>query len=109
MPNNERCSHDPPKTERIMDQPVPLRLRLGTRKGLRYPCICGRRFSTEKGMKIHRIQMKYLDNSKNRQQRSAQADKTLENQGQVQNHSAEKIHASDPEAKFRQISKAKIQ
>ncbi|GFO37206.1 reverse transcriptase [Plakobranchus ocellatus] len=74
-----------------------------------YPCICDRRFSTEKGMKIHRTKMKCLDNPKNRQQRSTQADETSENKGQVQNHSAEEIHASDPDEEFRQILCAKSQ
>ncbi|GFO46650.1 reverse transcriptase [Plakobranchus ocellatus] len=51
-----------------------------------YPCIWDRQFSTEKTMKIHRTKIKFLDNSKDQQERSAQADKTLENQGQSLHH-----------------------
>ncbi|GFN81490.1 hypothetical protein PoB_000799600 [Plakobranchus ocellatus] len=43
---------------------------------MEYPCLYSRSFPTEKGMKIHRTKMKYLDNSKD-QQRLAQADKTV--------------------------------
>ncbi|GFN80458.1 reverse transcriptase [Plakobranchus ocellatus] len=60
-------------------------------------------------MKIHRTKMKCLNNSKGQQQGSAQADKTLENQGQVENHSAEEIHASDPDEEFRRLFNAKSQ
>ncbi|GFR76622.1 reverse transcriptase [Elysia marginata] len=52
-----------------------------------YPCICGRRFASERGMKIHRTQMGCLNKSF-QQQRTALADKTLENQSRAQNHSA---------------------
>ncbi|GFO26818.1 retrovirus-related pol polyprotein from transposon 297 [Plakobranchus ocellatus] len=38
-----------------------------------------------------------------------QADKTSENQGQVQNYRAEEIHTSDPDEEFRQPLKAKSQ
>ncbi|GFN97868.1 hypothetical protein PoB_002437400 [Plakobranchus ocellatus] len=48
-----------------------------------------RRFSTEKGMKIHRTRMKCQDK---KPAAAAQADKTTENQGQVQNYSAEEVH-----------------
>ncbi|GFO09934.1 reverse transcriptase [Plakobranchus ocellatus] len=102
------------KGERIVDQLATLRSRLGKHKGPRdeqwtmdYLCICGRRFCTEKGMKIHRTKMKCLDNSKDHQQRSAQADKTSESQGLEQNHSTEEIQASDPDEKFRQLLNAK--
>ncbi|GFO14282.1 hypothetical protein PoB_004078700 [Plakobranchus ocellatus] len=47
-------------------------------------------------MNIDRAKMKCLDNSKEQQQRSAQLDKMWENQGQVQNYSAEEICFSDP-------------
>ncbi|GFO39082.1 reverse transcriptase [Plakobranchus ocellatus] len=59
-----------------------------------YSCICGRRFATERGMKIHRTKMGCLSLS-SQQQRSAIADKTLENQSQVQNHSAKEIQAEN--------------
>ncbi|GFO05636.1 reverse transcriptase [Plakobranchus ocellatus] len=53
--------------------------------------------------------MESLGNSKDQQQHSAETDKTLENQGQVQNHSAEEIHASDPDEAFLQFLDAKSQ
>ncbi|GFO07855.1 reverse transcriptase [Plakobranchus ocellatus] len=49
-----------------------------------YSCICGRRFAIERGMKMS-----------SQQQRTAIADKTLENQSQVQNHSAKEIQAEN--------------
>ncbi|GFR76619.1 reverse transcriptase [Elysia marginata] len=52
-----------------------------------YPCICGRRFASERVMKIHRTKMGCLNKSF-QQQRTALADKTLENQSRAQNHSA---------------------
>ena len=38
-----------------------------------------------------------------------QADQTSENQNQVQNHSAEDIHAEDSDEEFRQLINAKLQ
>ncbi|GFO36628.1 reverse transcriptase [Plakobranchus ocellatus] len=61
-----------------------------------YSCICGRRFATERGMKIHRTKMGCLSKS-SQQQRTDVADKTLENQSQVQNHSAKEIQAENPD------------
>ncbi|GFN73755.1 reverse transcriptase [Plakobranchus ocellatus] len=59
-----------------------------------YSCTCGRRFATERGMEIHRTKMGCLSMS-SQQQRTAIADKTLENQSQVQNHSAKEIQAEN--------------
>ncbi|KAK3735128.1 hypothetical protein RRG08_054480 [Elysia crispata] len=42
-------------------------------------------------------------------QRTAQAGKTLKNQSQVQNHSAEEIHAEESDEEFRQLINAKRQ
>ncbi|GFR94756.1 reverse transcriptase [Elysia marginata] len=61
-----------------------------------YPCICGRRFASERGMKIHRTKMGCLNKSF-QQQRTALADKTSENQIRAQNHSAKEIQAEDQE------------
>ena len=47
--------------------------------------------------------------STNQQQRTAQAGKTSENQSQVQNHSAEEIHAEESGEEFRQLINAKRQ
>ena len=41
-----------------------------------------------------------LNASTNQQQRTAQAGKTSENQSQVQNHSAEEIHAEESDEEF---------
>ncbi|GFN83884.1 reverse transcriptase [Plakobranchus ocellatus] len=49
------------------------------------------------------------DHSKDRLQRSAQSDRTSENQGQIQNHSAEEIHASDPDEELWQLLNANSQ
>ena len=74
-----------------------------------YLCVCGRRFTTERGMKIHRTKMGCLNASTIQQQRTAQAGKTSENQSQVQNHSAEEIHAEQSDEEFRQLINAKRQ
>ena len=50
-----------------------------------------------------------LNASTNQQQRTAQAGKTSENQSQVQNHSAEEIHAEESDEEFRQLINAKRQ
>ena len=73
-----------------------------------YPCICGRRFTTESGMKIHRT-MGCLNDSTIQQQRTTQADQTSENQSQVQNHIDEEIHAEESHEEFRQLINAKRQ
>ncbi|GFN91506.1 reverse transcriptase [Plakobranchus ocellatus] len=62
-----------------------------------YSRICGRKFFSKIGMKVYSTKKKYLDNSKDQQQRSAQADKMPVNQGQVQNHSAEENQVSYPD------------
>ncbi|GFO24231.1 reverse transcriptase [Plakobranchus ocellatus] len=59
-----------------------------------YSCICGRRFATERGMKIHKAKMGCLSMS-SQQQGTAIADKTLENQSQVQNHSAKEFQTEN--------------
>ena len=74
-----------------------------------YQCVCSRRFTTEKGMKIHRTKMSCLNASTNQQQRTAQAGKTSENQSQNQNHIAEEIHAQESDEEFRQLINAKRQ
>ena len=78
--------------------------------GIEYQCVCGRRFTTERGMKIHRTKMGCLNALTNQQQRTAQAGKkTLENQSLVQNHSAEEIHAEESDEEFRQLINTKRQ
>ena len=50
-----------------------------------------------------------LNASTIQQQRTAQAGKTSGNQSQVQNHSAEEIHAEESDEEFRQLINAKRQ
>ncbi|GFO12336.1 reverse transcriptase [Plakobranchus ocellatus] len=78
----------------MLNETAPRTTRTRTSVGLEmdYSCICGRRFATERGMKIHRDKMGCLSMS-SQQQRTAIADKMLENQSQVQNHSAKEIQA----------------
>ncbi|GFR65403.1 reverse transcriptase [Elysia marginata] len=71
-----------------------------------YLCICGRRFASERGMKIHRTKMGCLNKSF-QQQRTALADNTSENQSRAQNYSAKEIQAEDQE--LRQLINAKRQ
>ncbi|GFN85990.1 reverse transcriptase [Plakobranchus ocellatus] len=59
-----------------------------------YSCICGRIFASKRRMKIHRTKMGCLSMS-SQQQRTDIADKTLENQSQVQNCSAKEIQAEN--------------
>ncbi|GFO35004.1 major egg antigen [Plakobranchus ocellatus] len=75
---------------------------------MNYSCICGRRFATERGMEIHRTKMECLSMS-SQQQRTAIADKTLENQSQVQNHSAKEIQAETRDDVLRRPSSDKRQ
>ena len=113
--NKERCPHDPLKGGEndgsISDKAITTENAQRTTRSeqqsnleMDYQCVCGRRFTTKRGMKIHRTKMGCLNASTNQQQRTAQAGKTPENQSQVQNHSAEE---SDEE--FRQLIKAKRQ
>ena len=86
-----------------------MRLEQGSNLEIDYQCVCGRRFTTERRMKIHRTKIGCLNASANQQQRTAQADKTSENQSQVQNHSAEEFHAEESDEEFRQLINAKSQ
>ena len=90
------------KGERMMDQSITTEQRSNLE--MDYQCVCGRRFTTERGMKIHRNKMGCLIASTNQQQRTSQVGKTSENQSQIQNHSAEE---SDEE--FRQLINTKLQ
>ncbi|GFN80711.1 reverse transcriptase [Plakobranchus ocellatus] len=69
-----------------------------------YSCICGKRFATERGMN----KMGCLSMS-SQQQRTAVADRTLENQSQVQNHSAKEIQAENRDDVLRHPSSVKRQ
>ncbi|GFN90156.1 reverse transcriptase [Plakobranchus ocellatus] len=73
-----------------------------------YSFICGRRFATERGMKIHRTKMGCFT-MLYQQQRTAVADKTLENQSQVQNDSAKEIQAENRDDVLRHSSSDKRQ
>ncbi|GFO44524.1 polyprotein [Plakobranchus ocellatus] len=69
---------------------------------------CGKRFATGRGMKIHRTKMGCLSMS-SQQQRTATADKSLENRSQVQNNSAKEIQAENRDDVLRHPSSDKRQ
>ena len=77
--------------------------------GMDYPCVCGKRFSSQRGMKIHRTKMRCMSSSMNHEQRTASADKTSEDQGQVENHSAEDIQAYGTDEELVNLVDAKRQ
>ena len=72
-----------------------------------HSCVCGKSFSTRRGMKIHRTKMGCMNTLLSEQQRSAQADKTSEDQGQDKNHSATDIHAQTEDEELVQAHEAK--
>ena len=55
--------------------------------------VCGRKFNSLKGLKIHKTKMGCASQIATQEQRSVNADKTSENQSQEANHSAEDIQA----------------
>ena len=87
----EICSHDPPKGGEndgsigghLMKTRNAQRTIESEQRLMDYPCVCGKSFKSERGMKIHRTKMRCLDLSMRQQQRPVQTDKTLENQGQL--------------------------
>ena len=60
-------------------------------------------------MKIHRTKKGCAGKELNHQLRTASADKTAENQGPVENHSAEEIQATDSDTELLQLLKSKRQ
>ena len=72
-----------------------------------FPCVCGKKFSTARGMKIHKTKKGCVNTHLSEQQRSASADKTSEDQGQDANHSATDIHALTSDEDFMQALDAK--
>lgn len=70
-------------------------------------CVCGKGFSTERGMKIHRTKRGCLNTCQSEQQRPASADKTSEDQSQDADHSATDIHALTSGEVFAQTLDAK--
>ena len=72
-------------------------------------CICGRRFTNKRGMKIHRTKTRCLNALAIQKQCTAQADQTSRNQSQVQNHSAGEIHADESDKEFPQPNNTKRQ
>ena len=76
---------------------------------MEYPCVCGKRFATVRGMKIHKTKKRCAGNHLNEQQRTASADQTSENQGQDLNHSAKDIHAVGSDEDFAQTLEARRQ
>lgn len=72
-----------------------------------FPCVCGRKFSTERGMKIHRDKNGMLEHSS--EQKSSSVEKTSEGQGQNANHSAVNIHAYISDEEFVKALDAKCE
>ena len=58
-----------------------------------HTCVCGKKFKSGRGMKIHRTKMGCLSSLSSQEQRSDASDKTLDDQSQVNNHSAADTHA----------------
>ena len=59
-----------------------------------FQCVCGRRLTTERAMKIHRTKMGCLNSSTNQQQRTAQAGKRRKNKARFKTtaHQCQKIN-----------------
>ena len=72
-------------------------------------CICGRRSTTKREMKVHSPKTRCLNASAIQKQCTAQADQTSGDQSQVQNHSAGEIHADELDKEFRQPNNIKHQ
>ena len=64
---------------------------LEQRTGMAYPCICGRAFSTQKGMKIHKTKKGCVGLLSDDKQRTVITGKTLEDLSQDSIHRAENI------------------
>ena len=111
----KRCSQDSPKggenDESIGDAQFtkcnPQRTTSTDMDHMEFPCVCGNRFSTAQGMKIHRTKKGCMNSQTSEQQRSASADKTSEDQGQDNNHSATDFHALTSEEEVMQTLDAK--
>ena len=58
-----------------------------------FSCVCDRKFSSQKGFKIHRTKIGCASQIATQEQRSVNGDKTSENQSQEANHSVEDIQA----------------
>ena len=98
--HKEECPQDPPKgreddgSNRIDRQRTRNEKRTMTKEyRTDFPCVCGRKFSSLKGTKIHRTKMGCASQIATQEQRAVIADKTSENQSQDANHSAEDIQA----------------
>ena len=103
-PNKERCPQDSPKggenDESIGAFTESETLVQGTHESdqrVDFPCVCGRTFSTQRGMKIHRTKKGCASRPVPETQRTAQAGETSEIQSQDTIHSAEEIRADGPQ------------
>ena len=98
--SNRKCPQDPPKgreddgSKRNKRQRT-LNEKRTTIKENRtdFSCVCGRKFSSLKGLKIHKTKIGCASQIATQEQHSVNTDKTWENQSQEANHSAEDIKA----------------
>ena len=115
-PNKEKCPQDSPKgrendesigvtTETTMTAPRTYE----PEQRVDFPCVCGRRFSTQKGMKIHRTKKGCANETLNVRQRSTSVDKTLGFQSQEIIHSAEETQAEQSMDDLSQTKRPRIQ
>ena len=100
---NDESTNDPQMTATNVERTRNLEMRL------EHPCLCGRKFATQRGMKIHRTKMGCaVSIPKTQEQCSAEADKTSDSQSQDEIHSAETAHATDSEVEVTQSKRPKI-
>ena len=95
---NRKCPQDPPKgredngSKQNEQQRTWIKKRITIKENhTDFSCVCSQKFSSLKGLKIHRTKMGYASQIVTQEQHSVNADKTSENQSQEANHSAEDI------------------
>ena len=99
---NRKYPQDPPKgrkhdgsKQNKQQQPLNEKRTMIKENRMDFSCFSSRKFSSLKGLKIHRSKMDCASQIATQEQRSINADKTSENQSQEANHCAEDIQALD--------------
>ena len=97
---NRKCPQDPPKGREDDGSKRNRWQQIRNKKWIKikenctdFSCACGRKFSSLRGLKIHRTKIGCASQIATQEQHPVNADKTLENQSQEANHSAENIQA----------------